>query len=226
MIAGQPAFDEPPGGKALLDVVKYMTHERRRTTPSPRLINPAIPLGLNAIVRKCLDPDPIRRFARAGDLAEDLRRFLDDRPLKYTKEPSFREQVAKWARRNPKITSGSTVGLIALIFVIATAGAAWTALHHLRQVSARLRLKVFEPMLYESQFLLNTNSGPVEHLGRGIGLAEQALRPGGRGPQARQAKARPLARRPDRGRPAHHAEQPRRDDPPGPPGPGSRRPSA
>jgi eukaryotic-like serine/threonine-protein kinase len=179
MIAGEHPFPEPPPGRPLLDVLRVMTEERRGPAPSLRELNPDVPRGLDAIVRKCLDPDPARRHARAGDLAEDLRRFLDDRPLKYTPEPSLVESLAKWARRNPKLTSGSTVALVSLALIAGVAGSAWTLQRHLRQVSARLKVRVFEQSFLESQFLLNIANGPTKGLGRGIGLAEEAIRQAG-----------------------------------------------
>ena len=180
-IAGQHPFPEPPPGRPLLEIVRLMTEERRGPAPSPRDFNPEVPRGLDAIVRKCLDPDPDRRHLRAGDLAEDLRRFLDDRPLKYTPEPSVSERLAKWARRNPKITSGSTVALMSMALIAAIAGSAWTLQHHLRQVSARLKVRVFERSFLESQFLLQIASNQPKSMGRGIGLAEGAIRAAGVG---------------------------------------------
>ncbi len=175
MVAGRHPFDEPEVGRPLLEVVAAMTRRRRQAAPSARSINPGVSPGLDAILRKALDPVPDRRHARAGDLAEDLRRFLDDRPLKYTPEPSVRERLAKWARRNPRATGASTIGVLAMALIVLVGGASWTLSRHLRLVSSRLRLRVFESRFHECQFLLNTAGGPVEHLGRGIGLAEGAL---------------------------------------------------
>ena len=52
-----------------------------RTVPSLRKKCPDVPWGLESIARKCLAPDPARRYQRAADLAEDLDRFLNDLPL-------------------------------------------------------------------------------------------------------------------------------------------------
>jgi eukaryotic-like serine/threonine-protein kinase len=175
MIAGQHPFPEPPPGRRLLEVLRIMTEERRGPAPSPRALNPEIPRGLDAIVRKCIDPDPDRRHARAGDLAEDLRRFLDDRPLKYTPEPSVAEQVAKWARRNPKITGAVPVALISVALILSIVGTTWTIAHHFQKIEARLKLHGFESKFQECQFLLNIANGPSKNLGRGIGIAEKAI---------------------------------------------------
>lgn len=42
----------------------------------PRRINPAVPRALEMICLKCLKKDSTRRYATAGALVEDLRRFL------------------------------------------------------------------------------------------------------------------------------------------------------
>ena len=175
MLAGRHPFESPEVGRPILEVLAAMTEERRGPAPSARAFNPGVTPGLDAILRKALDPDPALRHARAGDLAEDLRRYLDDLPLKYAPEPSLRERAEKWARRNPRATGASSIGVLALFLIVAVAGASWTLSHHLRQVSARLRMKVFEDRFRQCQFLLNTSGGPADSLERGIALAEGTL---------------------------------------------------
>ena len=57
--------------------------ERSAKVPSLRQARPDVPWGLEIVVRKCLDPDPKRRYQKAEDLAEDLRRLLSDDPLRH-----------------------------------------------------------------------------------------------------------------------------------------------
>ena len=83
---------------------------RRRCSPTgsrppPRLRrrNPAVSPAVEAIVRKCLAPDPADRYQSADDLREDLDRHLDHRPLRYAPDPSARERLRKWARRHPRL---------------------------------------------------------------------------------------------------------------------------
>ncbi len=179
MIAGHRPFAEPEPNRPILETIRAMYVDRKAGAPSLRSVNPSVPRDLDAVVRKCLHPDPDHRHARAGDFAEDLRRFLDDQPLKYTCEPTLRGRVRKWLRRNPRVTGASSVGLVGIALLVGLGGATWSVSSHLTNVSARLRLKGFESRFPECQFLLNTVGGPAETLGRGITLAEETLEQAG-----------------------------------------------
>ena len=48
----------------------------------PRAVNPAIPRDLETIVLKAIAREPAHRYASAEELADDLGRFLDDRPIR------------------------------------------------------------------------------------------------------------------------------------------------
>ena len=97
---------------------------------------PEVPWSLESIVRHCLAPDPAQRYQQAEHLAEDLRRFLEDRPLKYAPELSRTERVRKWLRRNPRLTSSGSVATAATL-LLAAAGFALAGvrdhLNHTRQ---------------------------------------------------------------------------------------------
>lgn len=63
--------------------------------------NPRVSPGLGDIVRKCLADDPESRFRDAGALAIDLRRHLNDLPLRGVPNRSLIERWRKWRRRKP-----------------------------------------------------------------------------------------------------------------------------
>lgn len=48
----------------------------------PRLLNPTLPRDLETICLKCLAKEPARRYASAAELAEDVERYLNDRPIR------------------------------------------------------------------------------------------------------------------------------------------------
>jgi serine/threonine protein kinase/tetratricopeptide (TPR) repeat protein len=67
--------------------------------------NPQVSRGLADILARCLDPDPDRRYATAVELAEDLRRHLNDLPLRGVPNRSLAERWRKWRRRCPHLLS-------------------------------------------------------------------------------------------------------------------------
>jgi serine/threonine protein kinase/tetratricopeptide (TPR) repeat protein len=72
---------------------------------------PGIPRDLETIIHKAIAREPARRYASASDLADDLRRFLDDRPI-LARLPSPAERVIRWCKRN----RWASAFLVALVF--------------------------------------------------------------------------------------------------------------
>jgi serine/threonine protein kinase len=89
-LTGRPPFCEPTYE---LTVVRVLQDD----PPPPRQVRPEVPEGLEAVCLKCLAKDPASRYARAADLADDLRRCLAGEPP--AAAPATRtEQHARWAR--------------------------------------------------------------------------------------------------------------------------------
>jgi len=174
MIAGHHPFPEPDQQKPLLATIKEMLSSRM-TVPSLRATRPDVPWSIDALVAKCLNPDPRRRYEFAEDLAEDLRRFLDNLPMKYCPEPSPLERLEKWARRNPALSSSTSVGIFGLALVLLLGASVSLLYNKIQDVSSRLRLQVFRQGFTDAQFWLNTQSDKVEHLEKGLALSLQAL---------------------------------------------------
>lgn len=97
---------------------------RRLTTalPGPRTRNPAVPADLDAICRHCLAVDPDRRYASARELADDLQRFIDGRPVS-VRVAGGGERVARWARREPRTAAlAAGLALVLLLGFVITLG--------------------------------------------------------------------------------------------------------
>jgi len=92
--------------------------------PSPRLLAPAVPRDLETICLKCLERSPERRYASAAALAEDLRLFLDRRPI-LARPVSALEHFARWCRRRPALAAVWL--LLVVIAAGASAAAVWIA---------------------------------------------------------------------------------------------------
>src|SRR5204863_7559526 len=72
-------------------------------------------------VLNAMAPTPTARYVTAAQLADDLRQFLADRPIK-ARPPSVAERVGKWARRNPAWAALGLVSLLSLAVVATIVG--------------------------------------------------------------------------------------------------------
>jgi serine/threonine protein kinase len=72
--------------------------------PAPRKVNRAVPRDLETIVLKAIARDPAHRYPTAAALAEDLRRYLDDRPILARRSTPV-ERLRRWCRRNPAVAT-------------------------------------------------------------------------------------------------------------------------
>lgn len=117
LLALHPAFDGA-SREELIQQVGFGVPSR------PRKINPDVPRDLETIVLKAIEREPSERYASAGELADDLRRFLEGRPPQ-ARRCSPAERLWRWARRNPVVASlGALVALMAVALLIGSLVAA------------------------------------------------------------------------------------------------------
>jgi eukaryotic-like serine/threonine-protein kinase len=83
---------------------------------APRSLRPGIPRDLETICLKCLSKPPHARYATAQELADDLRRWLDGRPIR-AKPAGPLQRAWKWSRRHPARTALFAVLLAAGLIV-------------------------------------------------------------------------------------------------------------
>lgn len=88
----------------------------------PRRCDKSIPVELETIVLKALAKEPTRRYQTAQDLADDLRRFHEDRPIQ-ARPITFCERLWRWCRRNPLaagFAAAAALAVLATIIVLST----------------------------------------------------------------------------------------------------------
>jgi tetratricopeptide (TPR) repeat protein len=83
----------------------------------PRQLEPRVPLDLETICLKCLEKEPARRFATAGELADDVRRFIDGDPVRARPTPRW-ERAWKWAKRRPAVVALLAVSTLAALSMV------------------------------------------------------------------------------------------------------------
>jgi serine/threonine protein kinase len=81
-------------------------------------------VGLADVIRRCLEPDPRRRYPDAASVAVDLRRHLDNLPLRGVPNRSPVERWRKWRRRRPHALAvlGLLLAFVAAVLTVAALG--------------------------------------------------------------------------------------------------------
>ncbi len=119
MLTLRPAFADTQRSR----LIEHILHD---DPPRPRKLDLAIPPDLETIVLKAMAKRPADRYVTAEEMAEDLRRFLADRPIQ-ARRTSWREKAWRWCRRNPAVAGLTTA--VALLLVLLALGSSGTALY-------------------------------------------------------------------------------------------------
>lgn len=110
LLADQPAYAQTDRTQLLY----ALTHQAIKPL---RQIKAAIPRDLETIVLKASAREPGHRYHSAANLADDLGRFLENRPIT-ARRASTAEQVWRWCRRNRAVAS-LTAAVLALLLAVA-----------------------------------------------------------------------------------------------------------
>src|SRR5262249_13654655 len=84
-------------GPDLADIIRQV---REQEAEQIRKFNPAVTTDLEAIVLKCLEKDPARRYQSMRELADDLQRWLDGEPV-LARPPSKVRRLYRYFRHRP-----------------------------------------------------------------------------------------------------------------------------
>jgi serine/threonine protein kinase/Tfp pilus assembly protein PilF len=120
----RPAF----GGTDQQELLRQIAFEE---PVRPRRLDQKVPAELETVVLKALEKNPADRYATAQELADDLRRFLEDRPIRACR-PMVVQRVRKWARRHQPVVRTAAAAVILMAALLAGA-----ALWLVRQQAAR-----------------------------------------------------------------------------------------
>ena len=91
----------------------------------PRKLDPQIPRDLETIVLKAIAKNPSDRFSTAGEMARELGRFVDGRPIR-SRRASVPERLWRWSRRNPAVALLALLAAtLTTVLAIGSTAAAW-----------------------------------------------------------------------------------------------------
>ena len=115
LLTGRPPFR----GATISETLEQV---RSVEAVSPSLLVPGLPLDVETIALKCLRKDPGQRYSSAGELAEDLRRFLNGESI-LARPVAPWERFWRWCRRHP--TPSVLTAIILMVTVLGLAGILW-----------------------------------------------------------------------------------------------------
>ena len=113
LITGRPPFQAATGVETLRQVMD-------QPPVSPRQLNPSIDRDLETITVKCLEKEVSKRYLTAGELAGDLRRYLNHQPI-YARPIGLAGRTWRWCRRNPAVATLLSLATMFLLLALATA---------------------------------------------------------------------------------------------------------
>jgi predicted Ser/Thr protein kinase len=128
LVCGRPTF-------AGADRAVLLHQVLHRDPPRPGQLDPRVPRDLETIICKSMAREPSHRYACASELAADLRRFLEDRPIR-GRRASLPERMVRWCRSNPAMAALASGFVLALI--LGTAVASYFAIRATRGEAAAL----------------------------------------------------------------------------------------
>jgi serine/threonine protein kinase/tetratricopeptide (TPR) repeat protein len=83
---------------------------------APRRLSKSIPSELETIVLKAMEKSPSDRYATAQEVADDLRRFLEDKPI-LARRPTLLQRARKLRRRHPGVTLTAGASALVMLFL-------------------------------------------------------------------------------------------------------------
>jgi serine/threonine protein kinase/Flp pilus assembly protein TadD len=173
LLTGRSAFDRPPSTAD--NAMQRMVEARQQGAPAVRTLNPSVTPAVEAIIRKCLDLEPKRRYQSARDLHEDLERQRAHRPLRHAPDRNLRERLTKWARRNPRLASSTTVAIAASVLLAVLAFALVVHSRRLDRFETLDRLSTFQEDLATARLCLTGHTGDPAKLEEGRAASRSAL---------------------------------------------------
>ncbi len=110
LLTGRPPFQSANTSDTLNQV-------KTQEPVSPRQLNATVPRDLETVCLKCLEKERHQRYVSAEELADDLRRVINNEPIK-AKPVSRFEKTRLWCKRRPAAAGLIAISLSCVVFFV------------------------------------------------------------------------------------------------------------
>lgn len=139
----------------------------------PEFGKSSVPIDLQTICLKACSRDPLQRYQHAATLEEDLRRFLDDRPILARRSTAI-ERLVRWSRRNPALA-----GLLSLTALLLISVASILAISNQQKQNSLVEIeklyRTAEDSVEQTKNALETARQEKERAEKNLALALEAF---------------------------------------------------
>ena len=122
LLAGRPAFEETVPSSLIQKITQGEAMPLRQ-------VQPGVPRDLETIVAKAAAREAGHRYASASELADDLRRFVNDLPI-HARRVTAAERVWRWSRRNPLLAALSASSIVLLLAITLLSSLGYVQVRH------------------------------------------------------------------------------------------------
>jgi WD40 repeat protein/serine/threonine protein kinase len=154
----RPAFDASDRERLIQQVTQG-------EPPRPRQLERGVPRDLETIVLKAIAREPAQRYATAAALAEDLQRFIADRPIR-ARPVSLAGRLLRWGRRNKAVAALLVSVVVTLVVGFAVSTVQWMRADRHAAREATLRREMARELYTSDMFAIQQawEAGNIERM--------------------------------------------------------------
>jgi serine/threonine protein kinase/Flp pilus assembly protein TadD len=164
LLTGRPAFEGSDRGELLRAIAEV---EPR----SVRTLARTVPVDLETIVHKAMEKEASDRYSTAGELATDLRRYLENRPI-VARQPSLIMRTRKWLRRHTAAVASAVAVLVLAVLGLVLSAFMLNAQKNEAEANLRLAAQAVDQLLAE----MGREAGAYGQLPQAERILDQAAR--------------------------------------------------
>ena len=140
LVSFRPPFTDVERGRLLRRIIEDEPESVKR-------INRQVPQDLETIILKAMSKEPLDRYESMGEMAVDLERFLEHKPIRARRQTRS-TKIIKWTRRNPRVAT--LLSLLALLLLILAVGGPIAAVHQ-STLREQMEQQVYDSLIKVAQ---------------------------------------------------------------------------